>query len=530
MRLHRCYIGRYRVLRQLQIDFTPHQNQTPVTGGDPVALDFLVGPNGAGKSTLLQALAEIFARLANPQQKIDFPFMVNYDHQESSETRKILITNCDWEHKDHHAGDLRIVVDDQPLVWSEGLRERYLPKRIAVITTGRETEWTRLLAASSREPRTQQALNSQQLSREAMEARALSELPGVLTSLTADAPSETGNPVTLIPAETLPLVTLCALLTEFNEKGSLNNLTEIFAETRITQVCGFTLTFRLNEGVTLAADRRRIEELQPIAKRVVQTGSDRRLYFDLTVEPQNVTSQLFAKLGKAFDIYSFLHRLSASPTAAERTFQSVDIFVRRGISEDEQRRRRESDRPELPPSLQLLSQLSDGERSFLGRMSVFSMLSDQPSLVLLDEPEVHFNDYWKRQIVFYLHNALQQQKSHALITTHSSITLTDVARRDILILYRENTHTEKSDNPSINTLAADPSDIMVHVFQSPHATGKHAVRRVQEIERRINEGRTAQGLSPNDRQAATDLLDQLGPGYWRYQLRRAIYQSSQDAA
>lgn len=460
MRLHRCYIGRYRVLRRLQIDFTPHQNAATSLGDDGVALDFLVGPNGSGKSTVLQALAEIFARLAYDQPEIDFPFMVDYDQHEDSGTRRITITNCDWEHKDDLVGDIRVFVDDRQVVWEERTRKRYLPKRIVVITTGREDEWRELLSASVRKVSDRQPINSEPLNQELIESRALSELPGMLAISAADQMTETSGAVTLIPADTLSLVTLCALLAEFNQAGQISRLTNILTETKITQVCGFTLTFRLNQGVTLAPDRRRIEGLQPIATRVVQTGSDRRLYFDLTTNPIKVASQLFTKLGKAFDVYAFLRRLSASSTTAERTFQGVDIFVRRGISEEEQRRRLENNRDELPQSLQLLSQFSDGERSFLGRMSLFSMLNDQPSLILLDEPEVHFNDYWKRQIVLYLHEALREQKSHALITTHTSITLTDVAKEDILVLYRENTHAEKSANPSINTLAADPSDII----------------------------------------------------------------------
>jgi hypothetical protein len=45
-------------------------------------------------------------------------------------------------------------------------------------------------------------------------------------------------------------------------------------------------------------------------------------------------------------------------------------------------------------------QLSDGEQMLLGRMGMISLLSGQDgSLMLLDEPETHFNDVWKREIV-----------------------------------------------------------------------------------------------------------------------------------
>src|SRR5207247_651741 len=70
-----------------------------------------------------------------------------------------------------------------------------------------------------------------------------------------------------------------------------------------------------------------------------------------------------------------------------------------------------------PPPLLLLNWLSDGEQSFLGRMCLFSLLGKTESLILLDEPEVHFNDYWKRQIVALIDKVLRGRTSHALITT-----------------------------------------------------------------------------------------------------------------
>ena len=45
-------------------------------------------------------------------------------------------------------------------------------------------------------------------------------------------------------------------------------------------------------------------------------------------------------------------------------------------------------------------QLSDGEQMLLGRMGLLFLLRGQDgSLLLLDEPETHFNDVWKREIV-----------------------------------------------------------------------------------------------------------------------------------
>ncbi len=60
----------------------------------------------------------------------------------------------------------------------------------------------------------------------------------------------------------------------------------------------------------------------------------------------------------------------------------------------------ELDEPRSAPPLLMLASLSDGERSFLGRMCLFCMLRGQEALVLLDEPEVHFNDGSVRHVTF----------------------------------------------------------------------------------------------------------------------------------
>ncbi len=52
-------------------------------------------------------------------------------------------------------------------------------------------------------------------------------------------------------------------------------------------------------------------------------------------------------------------------------------------------------------------QLSDGEQMLLGRMGLIFLLRGQDgSLLLLDEPETHFNDVWKREVVDMLDRGL----------------------------------------------------------------------------------------------------------------------------
>ena len=76
--------------------------------------------------------------------------------------------------------------------------------------------------------------------------------------------------------------------------------------------------------------------------------------------------------------------------------------------------------------------LSDGERMFLGRIALFYLLKGQDNaLLILDEPETHFNDIWKRRLVDILDGALGDLASDVIISTHSSIALTDVFAEEI---------------------------------------------------------------------------------------------------
>jgi uncharacterized protein (UPF0332 family) len=125
--------------------------------------------------------------------------------------------------------------------------------------------------------------------------------------------------------------------------------------------------------------------------------------------------------------------------------------------------------------------------------------------------------HWKRQIVYLLDEVLQGRHSHVLMATHSSIVLTDVSSEDIIILKREGPYTTQAFNPFIQTFAADPSDILVHVFGGPQALGEQSVTRIQTVLDGLPD------LNPDEqRKQLQELLAVVGPGYWSYRIRRAL--------
>jgi hypothetical protein len=154
-------------------------------------------------------------------------------------------------------------------------------------------------------------------------------------------------------------------------------------------------------------------------------------------------------------------------------------------------------------------------------MCLFMLFGDVESLILLDEPEVHFNDYWKRHIVDTIHQILVRKnkphRSHLLIATQSSISLSDVAKEDVVVLRRSGMLTDTMSMPSIQTFGADPSDIMVHVFDAPHAMGQHSV---SEIEQWL--GEAYKSLQRNAGNSWVKSLSRVSPGYWAYRIRREM--------
>jgi energy-coupling factor transporter ATP-binding protein EcfA2 len=124
----------------------------------------------------------------------------------------------------------------------------------------------------------------------------------------------------------------------------------------------------------------------------------------------------------------------------------------------------------------LYNWLSDGERVFLGRMALFQLLrGENDALMLLDEPETHFNDVWKREIVDVIDTSLRDNTTEVIISTHSSIALTDVFKTEITLLDKNKTNGSIAIiEPGIPTFGASPNEVMIHVFGASESVGQRA--------------------------------------------------------
>jgi predicted ATPase len=509
MRLLRLYLGSYRVLRDLDIRFgPPTSNEVYLPYASSYALNFLVGVNGTGKSTVLRAIADLMRKFES-NEPIAFPFEMEYELGVGDGRRTIKLSNRFPNADSEGAGGVGTLQ-----TWVNGelgdLSSELLPSRVIAFTTGSEVEWVETRERGALRESTPEALQNLSLLE-----RAIRELPGKPTEPEIMEP--TGDERTirfrLIRSRWLSLVTLCGLLSDMAaaEHPADRRLYKVLNEASIGTVRGFSLKFRMNQRVTSPDDRFQVSRLAKYATRALRLGSDHLLVFDLTGRDHSISRQILAEFFDSLQLFETLARLATEMDHYQPILQEVNVFLERPVPP----RRAGVKRERLP--LHLLTWLSDGEQSFLGRMCLFSLLGATEALILLDEPEVHFNDYWKRQIVYLLDEMLQGRHSHVLMATHSSIVLTDVPSEDIIVLNREGPYTTQAFNPSIRTFAADPSDILVHVFGAPQASGEQSVTRI----RQILEGLT--GAHPAEQRKRLEaLLNVVGPGYWSYRIRRAL--------
>lgn len=509
MRLLNLYIGQYRVLSQLGLCFDPEQFDE--TAKKKYHLDFLVGVNGTGKSTVLRLLGRIFSGVQQSFDALsDVPFILEYYLERTQQKVRIATV---------HPGDEKTLLQSYFVSVAQGLKGKYetdqpdeahlkevvesvlLPERIIAYTTGHQDEW--FLADQSYPTEGSSLEAAQEMS---PVDRALRELPGWVVPVREK--QEGVEPrFRFIWQNDLVLVALSGLLLHTIAEGE-SPLAGVLDETKIERLVGFSLQFDLSYAGE--NERRDIwQRFGQYATRAIRNGGKILLVFDLT-DQENIKEMLAANGGAL----AFYEQLADWYRTEPKLLSKVSLFLERSSNEDE------FGVVDTPP-LHTWDWLSDGERSFLGRMCLFMLFGEVESLILLDEPEVHFNDYWKRHIVSMMHQVFEKKnaahKSHVLIATHSSISLSDVHPEDILILERQNLFTSQSASPRIETFGADPSEIMVHVFGTDHASGEYSVH---EVERWLS---NAYQIPERERRTYLDgLAKKVAPGYWAYRIRREM--------
>lgn len=216
--------------------------------------------------------------------------------------------------------------------------------------------------------------------------------------------------------------------------------------------------------------------------------------------------------------------LGGHESSAFELFSKLVELHQAGLFDDVELRLRRHDKPEEGTDFDEIDkdagvlrfeELSDGEQMVLGRMALFHLLGDQQdALLLLDEPETHFNDKWKREIVDIIDGAIGHTTNDVLISTHSAIVLSDVFN-DEIVMVEKSADGSTARSVDEQTFATDPSALMMTVFEADDSIGKRAQ---VFIEKKLNQ---ATG-TPADIQQLEQLIARMGSGFYRSELRTLL--------
>ena len=161
--------------------------------------------------------------------------------------------------------------------------------------------------------------------------------------------------------------------------------------------------------------------------------------------------------------------------------------------------------------------LSDGEHGFFTRFALLMLLKeenfnyDKHFLILLDEPETHFNENWKTSFLNLVCNVFENTNHDIFIATHSAMLVTDAKEDEIHRL--ENLPSGIVHYPvTIKTYGANIIDIGRAIFKMESDIGERVKNDIQ------------QAMENNDKEKLEDLIREVGPGEWRWKIRSKINQ------
>jgi restriction system-associated AAA family ATPase len=137
----------------------------------------------------------------------------------------------------------------------------------------------------------------------------------------------------------------------------------------------------------------------------------------------------------------------------------------------------------------LLRELSDGEQQFLHTLGICLMLQKKRALLLLDEPETHFNPDWRSKFIDILRRTLQASNDNFMfkdivLTSHSPFIISDCFP-DKVIVFEKDKQPQSAYCKNFRTFGTSVDIIMENVFKRNNTIGDFSAKIIYEIEKEI---------------------------------------------
>lgn len=146
---------------------------------------------------------------------------------------------------------------------------------------------------------------------------------------------------------------------------------------------------------------------------------------------------------------------------------------------------------ESKPIELLLRNFSDGEHQFLHTMGICLMLKDRSSLLLLDEPETHFNPGWRAKFIKVLNDTVKagggnNMMKEILLSSHSPFIISDCMPNNVVVFEKNETSGEISATTAnkldIRTFGTSIEEISDKIFKYDQSIGELSNSELEKID------------------------------------------------
>lgn len=139
----------------------------------------------------------------------------------------------------------------------------------------------------------------------------------------------------------------------------------------------------------------------------------------------------------------------------------------------------------------LLRNFSDGEHQFLHTMGICLMLKDRSSLLLLDEPETHFNPGWRAKFIKVLNDSIKagggnNMMKEILLSSHSPFIISDCMPNNVIVFEKEEATgqilAKTANELKIRTFGTSIEEISDKIFKYDQSIGELSNFELEKID------------------------------------------------
>ena len=151
----------------------------------------------------------------------------------------------------------------------------------------------------------------------------------------------------------------------------------------------------------------------------------------------------------------------------------------------------------------LLRSFSDGEHQFIHTMGICLLLKDRRSILLLDEPETHFNPSWRAKFIKILNDSITagNKGEHSngsfnvhllkdvLLTSHSPFIISDCLPDNVVLFEKDekgDTTAKKASELGIDTYGTSVNLLTHRIFKNKETIGTYAMSKLKEFKKRFD--------------------------------------------